>query len=92
MTADRMPIGWGYGPGEGRQVAPLQDVPVEKVRRSSRRRASNDRRMHMRFALWAARLNRPPMPGEAADELGVCYETARRLVWDWEKLTKEESQ
>lgn len=87
-----IPPGWGYGPPrEVRVIAPAADVRVEAVRRSSRGRGSNDRQMHMRFALWAARLNRPPMPAETADAMGVCYETARRLVSDWETLTNEES-
>ena len=77
------------GPSDGGKVTPPRDVPAEQVRRSRRQRVSNDRRMHMRFALWASRLNRKPMPGETADAMGVCYETARRLIWDWEKLNKE---
>jgi len=85
----KMPPGWGFAKVH---LAPLvTSLPSDPAprRKATRKRASNDRTMHMRFALWARGLGRDPLPGETADHLGVNYETARRLVWDWKKLTKE---
>lgn len=90
-SPETMPPGWGYGKQRrNAAAAPAVEPPTPPRRKATRVRRSNDRTMHMRFALWAHGLGRIPLPGETCDHLGVNYETARRLVFDWNRLTKEQ--
>lgn len=76
------PIGWGF-PGPRRAAA-----PVATTQPRSRISNGSQRLMHMRFALWANALDHAPKPGETCDQLGINYETARRLLADWKQLTE----
>lgn len=84
-----MPAGWGFcKPGQAKPFQRVAGPPVTAVLKATRKRGSNDRRMHMKFALWAAGLNREPLPSEVCSTFGVCYESARRLLLDWKKINE----
>lgn len=97
-SPETMPPGWGFGkPRETkvqlRPIASRGDDPKPPRTRATRQRGSDDRRLHMRFALWAlfteaSRIG-PLHPKDVTDQFGVSYETARRWLVEWKKVNEE---
>jgi hypothetical protein len=94
--SEKIPPGWGFpadAPPSKREPVARDGEPTtaDKIRVTSRRRNRLDqRKTYMRFALWAQKLGREPMPGEICDTFDVHWETARRLIADWKAITKEQ--